>query len=220
MFGDVMMIVLRFSSASSSIASQRSPSSGSLFSFSVLLWILVPLFTRTLRVVVTIVVFAVPTTFSSFVISSSLSYSFISGIQVAGATNLKLTSHKGPRFLVEPPNRVDFLNSSGAIINCNAVGHPTPKITWIRGDAGGGHLASDIPLNRHMQSSDSLLHIRSDGSLYFSPFSEESFRQDIHSATYRCIASNVLGSIISRNVHVQAKGKNILILIHIPSNLS
>ncbi|XP_075216136.1 cell adhesion molecule Dscam2-like [Lycorma delicatula] len=36
------------------------------------------------------------------------------------------------------------------------------------------------------------------GSLYLLPFSAENFRSDIHSTTYRCVASNSIGIIISR----------------------
>ncbi|RWS26314.1 Down syndrome cell adhesion molecule-like protein Dscam2 [Leptotrombidium deliense] len=59
-------------------------------------------------------------------------------------------------------------------------------------------------LNSRYPSASSLRHIRSDGSLLFSPFSLESFIPDIHFSTYRCIASNAVGSIISRDVNVKA----------------
>ncbi|KFM75223.1 Down syndrome cell adhesion molecule, partial [Stegodyphus mimosarum] len=47
-------------------------------------------------------------------------------------------------------------------------------------------------------------HTRPDGSLVFPPFSAEDFRQGVHDAVYRCVATNIVGSIISREVHVKA----------------
>ncbi|GIY99783.1 hypothetical protein CEXT_508101 [Caerostris extrusa] len=38
-----------------------------------------------------------------------------------------------------------------------------------------------------------------------SPFAAEDFRQGVHDAVYRCVASNIVGSIISREVHVKAE---------------
>lgn len=45
------------------------------------------------------------------------------------------------------------------------------------------------------------------GTLYFPPFRAEDYRADVHSTIYRCRASNIAGTILSREVHVQA-GKN------------
>lgn len=45
------------------------------------------------------------------------------------------------------------------------------------------------------------------GTLYFPPFRAEDYREDVHSTIYRCRASNIAGTILSREVHVQA-GKN------------
>ena len=47
-------------------------------------------------------------------------------------------------------------------------------------------------------------HILGNGSLYFPPFQGESFRQDVHWATYRCIAVNTVGTIVSRDVFVKS----------------
>lgn len=47
-------------------------------------------------------------------------------------------------------------------------------------------------------------HILSNGSLYFPPFEAEAFRQDVHWATYKCISSNTIGTIVSRDISVKA----------------
>lgn len=48
----------------------------------------------------------------------------------------------GPMFIKEPPNRVDFSNTTGAVIECTARGNPTPEIIWIRPD---GTAVGDVP---------------------------------------------------------------------------
>lgn len=45
-------------------------------------------------------------------------------------------------FIKEPPNRVDFSNTTGAVIECTARGNPTPEIIWIRPD---GSAVGDVP---------------------------------------------------------------------------
>ncbi|KAK9507874.1 hypothetical protein O3M35_007643 [Rhynocoris fuscipes] len=45
-------------------------------------------------------------------------------------------------FIKEPPNRVDFSNTTGAVIECTARGNPTPEIIWIRSD---GTAVGDVP---------------------------------------------------------------------------
>ncbi|GFQ67695.1 hypothetical protein TNCT_174461 [Trichonephila clavata] len=97
-----------------------------------------------------------------------------------------------PTFLHEPPNRHEFLNSSGAVIPCTAFGNPNPVVRWINDD---GTPAVDIP---------GLRHVRLDGSLVFQPFRTDQYRQDVHAATYRCTATNVFGTLSSRDVQVVA----------------
>ncbi|XP_064480703.1 cell adhesion molecule DSCAM-like isoform X2 [Ornithodoros turicata] len=41
-----------------------------------------------------------------------------------------------------------------------------------------------------------------DSSLTFRPFSRDSYQQSVHAAFYRCVATNAVGTIISRMVHV------------------
>lgn len=143
-------------------------------------------------------------------------------------------AERGPKFVIEPPAHVVFSNSSGTVINCNAIGSPTPRVWWMhRDNLRSGHESGDLAslsisfpgdpslhLHPHhssfsvssssssssplLGSSNSLRHIRSDGSLLFSPFGPESFRPDVHSSAYLCVASNSQGSIVSRDVNVKA----------------
>jgi len=45
-------------------------------------------------------------------------------------------------FIKEPENRVDFSNTTGAIVECTARGSPRPEIIWIRAD---GTAVGDVP---------------------------------------------------------------------------
>uniref|UniRef100_A0A1B0BV91 Ig-like domain-containing protein n=1 Tax=Glossina palpalis gambiensis TaxID=67801 RepID=A0A1B0BV91_9MUSC len=46
--------------------------------------------------------------------------------------------------------------------------------------------------------------IAGNGTLYFPPFLSQYYRTDVHETTYRCRATNEAGTILSRNVRVQA----------------
>lgn len=98
---------------------------------------------------------------------------------------------RAPNFLMEPPVRVEFSNVTGSWIDCTADGQPTPRIEWTTTD---GSSASDVP---------GIRTVLRNGTLYLPPFSAAEYRQDIHSAIYRCVASNTVGSIISRDVQVR-----------------
>lgn len=100
---------------------------------------------------------------------------------------------RGPRFSRVPPPTVSFSNSSGATIDCAAEGDPLPTVRWIT--EIGDQIRSDV---------SHLVHDRYDGSLVFVPFRSEDFRRDVHDTTYRCVASNSIGSIISTPVKVKA----------------
>lgn len=48
----------------------------------------------------------------------------------------------GPVFIEEPPNQVDFSNTTGTEIVCQARGTPMPVITWTKTD---GSVVKDVP---------------------------------------------------------------------------
>ncbi|VEN44085.1 unnamed protein product [Callosobruchus maculatus] len=114
----------------------------------------------------------------------------------------------GPVFIKEPPNRVDFSNTTGAVVECLARGNPQPEIIWV--------LAN--------------------GNLVFTPFRAEDYRQEVHAQVYACLAKNTEGSITSRDVNVRAvvsqsytanvmdesvlKGNTAIFKCHIPSFVS
>ncbi|XP_050305180.1 cell adhesion molecule Dscam2 isoform X4 [Anthonomus grandis grandis] len=98
----------------------------------------------------------------------------------------------GPVFLKEPPNRVDFSNTTGAVVECSASGNPPPDIIWVRSD---GTAVGDVP---------GLRQVLANGNLVFPPFRAEDYRQEVHAQVYTCLAKNSIGSIHSRDVNVRA----------------
>ncbi|XP_053683718.1 cell adhesion molecule Dscam2 [Sabethes cyaneus] len=104
----------------------------------------------------------------------------------------KVDDSKGPVFLKEPTNRIDFSNSTGAEVECSATGNPPPEMIWIRSD---GTAVGEVP---------GLRQILPNGNLVFPPFRAEDYRQDVHAQVYACMAKNQFGSIISRDVNVRA----------------
>lgn len=98
---------------------------------------------------------------------------------------------QGPVFVLEPPARVDIANSSGGRLECLARGSPHPTITWTQEDG------SALP------TVSGLRYQAPNGTLVFPPFSSNEFRNDVHHAIYRCVASNSLGRIVSREVRLR-----------------
>ncbi|KAI5745161.1 hypothetical protein M8J76_008755 [Diaphorina citri] len=98
----------------------------------------------------------------------------------------------GPIFIKEPPNRIDFSNTTGAQVECTARGSPNPEIIWIRSD---GTAVGDVP---------GLRKVLPNGNLEFPPFRAEDYRQEVHAQVYVCMARNSVGSINSRDVNVRA----------------
>ncbi|KAF8774513.1 Down syndrome cell adhesion molecule-like [Argiope bruennichi] len=97
----------------------------------------------------------------------------------------------GPVFISEPPSQVDFLNTTGASVDCLAYGNPSPRVRWRLRD---GSLADNVP---------GLRQILPNGTLVLWPFRPEHYRQDVHADVYRCEAANVVGTVLSRDVHVR-----------------
>ncbi|GIY54618.1 down syndrome cell adhesion molecule-like protein Dscam2 [Caerostris darwini] len=100
---------------------------------------------------------------------------------------------RGPVFRTEPSSRVEFSNSSGTELRCGADGVPNPRLSWQTREGGN---ARDVP---------GLRYTRSDGTLVFPPFARNDYRQDVHDTVYQCLASNSVGSIVSREVHVRGE---------------
>ncbi|XP_037045508.1 Down syndrome cell adhesion molecule-like protein Dscam2 isoform X1 [Bradysia coprophila] len=93
---------------------------------------------------------------------------------------------QGPVFSHEPPHKVEFSNSTGGHIECFGQGSPQPEIEW-----------SPVPPHQDM------VYSLSNGSLIFYPFSGEKYRHEIHSTVYRCKLRNLVGTVLSREVHVR-----------------
>nr|XP_037870600.1 Down syndrome cell adhesion molecule-like protein Dscam2 isoform X13 [Bombyx mori] len=130
----------------------------------------------------------------------------------------------GPIFMKEPPNRVDFSNTTGATVECAARGSPTPDIIWVRAD---GTTVGDVP---------GLRQVLPNGNLLFPPFRAKDYRQEVHAQVYACLARNPVGTILSRDVNVRAavsqaytvnlmeenvlRGNSAVLKCHIPSFVS
>nr|XP_053612850.1 cell adhesion molecule Dscam2 isoform X36 [Plodia interpunctella] len=98
----------------------------------------------------------------------------------------------GPIFIKEPPNRVDFSNTTGAVVECAARGSPAPDVIWVRSD---GTAVGDVP---------GLRQVLPNGNLVFPPFRAEDYRQEVHAQVYACLARNPVGTIHSRDVNLRA----------------
>lgn len=99
---------------------------------------------------------------------------------------------QGPVLVSEPRSTVEFSNDTGAMLHCSAHGSPGPRVDWLMGDGSPVH---PIPNIREMLVN---------GSMYFLPFGAESYRHDVHFASYRCQASNSVGRILGREINVKA----------------
>ncbi|KAK8378810.1 hypothetical protein O3P69_009493 [Scylla paramamosain] len=98
---------------------------------------------------------------------------------------------RGPVFLHEPPSRLHFSNTTGALLPCSAHGTPPPRVEWL----SGGAVVADVPDVR-------IVHLN--GSLQFLPFPPYAYTATVHAATYACRASSAAGTILSIPVHVRA----------------
>ncbi|XP_070070778.1 cell adhesion molecule Dscam2 isoform X5 [Drosophila takahashii] len=99
---------------------------------------------------------------------------------------------RGPGFVMEPPGRVEFSNSSGGWLDCSASGSPQPTVDWVHAD---GSAVTEI---------HGVRRVLRNGTLVLMPFAAAAYHQDVHNTIYRCIASNSVGRIVSRDVQVRA----------------
>ncbi|TRY78805.1 hypothetical protein TCAL_07586 [Tigriopus californicus] len=133
---------------------------------------------------------------------------FAMGILLLFAHLLQVSAQSdtsGPVFIQEPPNQMDFSNTTGTEIICQSRGTPMPQITWVKTD---GSIVQDVP---------GLRKVLSNGNLVLPPFRAEDYNQEVHAQTYRCIAENSLGKIQSRDVQVRA-GTDRTLLQHLSGN--
>jgi hypothetical protein len=100
--------------------------------------------------------------------------------------------NQGPSFIMEPLPINEFSNETGGTLGCMALGSPPSKIEWFMSDGSAVSIVANIR------------EILPNGSLQFLPFSAGSYRQDVHSAVYRCEASNPVGRIFSKDAYVKA----------------
>ncbi|XP_046477031.1 cell adhesion molecule Dscam1 isoform X1 [Neodiprion pinetum] len=100
---------------------------------------------------------------------------------------------QGPFFIQEPPSTLVFSNTTGSQLSCSAHGSPTPHVTW-----------TTSPDQRPVTAVPGLRQLLGNGTLYFPPFLAQDFRAEVHSARYRCRASNSIGTVLSREVTLRA----------------
>lgn len=151
-------------------------------------------------------------TSSSFALSLSSS-----NLQSQTSSRLnKLNGHhsqqsiQGPIFQQDLPAKVSFSNNTGLILKCLATGQPQPTISW--------QTETGISVLNPSQTIDSLNLLSNDNSKYlplvhqnsntnalvFRSFASDEFSPEVHSTKYRCLATNIHGTITSSLVQVKA----------------
>jgi hypothetical protein len=100
---------------------------------------------------------------------------------------------------------VFFLNDTGVQIPCGADGRPEPQIQWQNLDGSSITNILDLRL------------VSRNGTLVFLPFSADAYHQHIHNGLYRCVATNDLGVVVSREVQVRG-GQCLSLSIYFPVN--
>jgi len=99
-----------------------------------------------------------------------------------------------PTFTSSFTDNVVFVNTAGVMLPCTAAGRPSPTVTWVRADSGQPVIA--VPR---------LLEQLGNGSLWFRPFADVEYSAAVHSAArLRCMATNDVGTVLSKLVRVRA----------------
>ena len=99
---------------------------------------------------------------------------------------------RGPIFLAEPPPSKVIPNNKGGLIPCSVYGNPYPTVHWVFGNG------------RRVESQEGVIEVLQNNSLYFPPFESDGVTSAVHTQTYRCVAENVIGRIISRSMRTTA----------------
>ena len=97
-------------------------------------------------------------------------------------------------------NVVITTNREGVTIPCDLELSHDHHVIWSRG------LHSPITIV------PGVLEVYANHSLVILPFEDNAYNRTIHDVTYRCIATNASGTIVSRSTHVKAGRKEISIL--------
>lgn len=142
------------------------------------------------------------------------------------------TTFGEPVFRLEPtPSVIQMDPKRGVTLMCLASGNPLPKISWYSSALGvdiGQNGALSTTTTTTKSGSNNLINVQGvDGdqlsrpvtnisglceivnggtALRLLPFDDElgGYRPEIHSAEYRCVASNPIATIHSRSAQVQA----------------
>uniref|UniRef100_A0A1A9WLL0 Ig-like domain-containing protein n=1 Tax=Glossina brevipalpis TaxID=37001 RepID=A0A1A9WLL0_9MUSC len=116
---------------------------------------------------------------------------------------------QGPIFLHEPPHRVEFSNNSGGLIECSVTQPMHKHIKKI--DRFFANNSENMICNFGLKSVEwtpippqqDMVFTLSNGSLMFYPFSAEKYRHEVHATVYRCKLRNLVGTVLSREIHVR-----------------
>ncbi|CAM1301323.1 Uncharacterised protein at_DN0030 [Pycnogonum litorale] len=98
------------------------------------------------------------------------------------------------KFTEEPPSRISFFNSVAVTIRCSATSPGETSSHNVSWTLDNGRLLRNI----------SSIRYNIEGSLEFKSFKPSQYLHDVHSAVYRCKASDAHGTITSRPVQVKA----------------
>lgn len=101
---------------------------------------------------------------------------------------------------------MEYSNSSGAVVHCRPDA-PGATVAW--------RLVHSVPDDEQelaraehqvggARGGPRARLVRQDGALVLAPFAAAHFRPEVHSANYRCCASNALGTACSGPVRVRA----------------
>ncbi|XP_064472281.1 cell adhesion molecule Dscam1-like [Ornithodoros turicata] len=116
--------------------------------------------------------------------------------------------HGAPILVREPPSRVVYLNSTGAWLDCQAYGAPPPTVRWrnvapstVMAPSGATPLLLLHSTGEILEDIPSVRYTFPNGTMVLWPFSTPDPR--VHSGVIQCVASNGVGTVVSRDVHIR-----------------